>query len=273
MFRASTSPIPSLQRRGIVEFSYNYYLPQTLMSTTILIIDDDHKLNELLKDYLTQFKMTVLTAEHPNEGLSLLRQQSPSLVILDLMLPEKDGFTVCREIRKESSMPIIMLTARGDLPDRVAGLELGADDYLAKPFEPRELVARIQSVLRRSPSASDPTFENEQIRAEALTVNLRTREVLLDGQPLDLTTMEFEILSLFLKHRGTVLNREEIMDRIRGIDWEAYNRSIDVGISRLRQKLHDDPKRPQYIKTIWGAGYQFLPMPRALSEPSSNGND
>ena len=236
------------------------------MSTTILIIDDDHKLNELLKDYLAQFKMTVLTAEHPNEGLSLLRQQSPSLVILDLMLPEKDGFTVCREIRKESSVPIIMLTARGDLPDRVAGLELGADDYLAKPFEPRELVARIQTVLRRGPSTSGVNLEHEQLQAEALTVNLRTRAVSLDGHPLDLTTMEFEILSLFLKHPGTVLTREEMMDRIRGIDWEAYNRSVDVGVSRLRQKLHDDPKRPQYIKTIWGAGYQFLPTPHPLNQ-------
>ena len=216
--------------------------------------------------------MTVLTAEHPNEGLSMLHQHSPSLVILDLMLPEKDGFTVCREIRKESSVPIIMLTARGDLPDCVAGLELGADDYLAKPFEPRELVARIQSVLRRGTSTSSVNTEPEQFQADALTVNLRTREVSLDGQTLNLTTMEFEILLLFLKNPGTVLNREEIMDRIRGIDWEAYNRSIDVGISRLRQKLHDDPKRPQYIKTIWGAGYQFLPTPRSLNEVSSNGN-
>ena len=243
------------------------------MPTTILIIDDDRKLNELLKDYLDQFHMTVLTAEHPNDGLSLLRQQSPSLVILDLMLPEKDGFTVCREIRQESTVPIIMLTARGDLPDRVAGLELGADDYLAKPFEPRELVARIQSVLRRGASASGVHFEHERVQAKALTVNLRTREVFLDGQGLDLTTMEFEILSLFIKNPGTVLNREEIMDHIRGVDWDAYNRSIDVGVSRLRQKLHDDPKRPQYIKTIWGAGYQFLPTPRALNETLSNGND
>ena len=235
------------------------------MPTTILIIDDDRKLNELLTDYLGQFQLTVFTAEHPREGLSLLRQQSPNLVILDLMLPDQDGFTVCREIRQESSVPIIMLTARGDLPDRVAGLELGADDYLAKPFEPRELVARIQTVLRRGASTSTVQFEHKQLQAEALTVNLRTRAVFLNDQPLDLTTMEFEILSLFLKHPGTVLSREEMMDRIRGIDWEAYNRSVDVGVSRLRQKLHDDPKRPQYIKTIWGAGYQFLPTPRPVS--------
>ena len=128
------------------------------MPITILIIDDDHKLNELLRDYLSQFGMTVLTAEHPDQGLTLFRQKIPSLIILDLMLPEKDGFTVCREIRKESAVPIIMLTARGDLPDRIAGLELGADDYLAKPFEPRELVARIQTVLRRSEGEGGLSF-------------------------------------------------------------------------------------------------------------------
>ena len=235
------------------------------MSTKILIIDDDRKLNELLTEYLGQYQMTVVTAEHPREGLSLLPQESPNLVILDLMLPDLDGFAVCREIRKESSVPIIMLTARGDLPDRVAGLELGADDYLAKPFEPRELVARVQTVLRRGTTSSGTHLEYEQLQAESLIVNLRTRATLLNGQPLDLTTMEFEILSLFLRNPATVLSREEIMDRIRGIDWEAYNRSVDVGVSRLRHKLHDDPKRPHYIKTIWGAGYQFLPTPRPVS--------
>ena len=243
----------------------------TVMPTTILIIDDDHKLNELLKNYLAQFRMTVLTAEHPHDGLDLFHQQSPSLVILDLMLPERDGFSVCREIRKTSRVPIIMLTARGELPDRVAGLELGADDYLAKPFEPRELVARIQSVLRRSGGSRDSHTESERIEAGALIVDLRKRTASLGGHILDLTTMEFEILSLFLKNPGAVLSREEIMDRIRGIDWEAYNRSIDVSVSRLRQKLHDDPKRPHYIKTIWGAGYQFLPMPRPLTGEPSNG--
>jgi two-component system phosphate regulon response regulator OmpR len=241
------------------------------MSTTVLIIDDDHKLNELLKDYLTQFQMTVLTAENPNDGLALFRQKPPSLIILDLMLPEMDGFAVCREIRKTSSVPIIMLTARGDLPDRVAGLELGADDYLAKPFEPRELVARIQSVLRRGGAMGNSPSPSERLEAEDLTVNLRTRSAWLEGRSLDLTTMEFEILALFLHNPGVVLSREEIMERIRGIDWEAFNRSIDVSVSRLRQKLHDNPKHPRYIKTIWGAGYQFLPIPQAVSGESPNG--
>lgn len=242
------------------------------MSTTVLIIDDDQKLNELLRDYLSQFGITVLTAEHPDQGLTLLRQKIPSLIILDLMLPEKDGFAVCREIRKESAVPIIMLTARGDLPDRIAGLELGADDYLAKPFEPRELVARIQTVLRRSDGEGGLHSAPDRIQAEELTVDLRKRTVLLNGHLLDLTTMEFEILALFLKNPEAVLSREEMMDRIRGIDWEAYNRSIDVAVSRLRNKLQDDPKRPRYIKTIWGAGYQFLPTPGSLDEEHPSGS-
>jgi len=242
------------------------------MSTTVLIIDDDQKLNELLRDYLSQFGITVLTAEHPDQGLTLLRQKIPSLIILDLMLPEKDGFAVCREIRKESAVPIIMLTARGDLPDRIAGLELGADDYLAKPFEPRELVARIQTVLRRSDGEGGLHSAPERIQAEELSVDLRKRTVLLNGHLLDLTTMEFEILALFLKNPEAVLSREEMMDRIRGIDWEAYNRSIDVAVSRLRHKLQDDPKRPRYIKTIWGTGYQFLPTPRSLDQEHPSGS-
>ena len=239
------------------------------MSTNILIIDDDRKLNELLTEYLTQFKMVVRTAVHPDDGLAMFRQQVPSLIILDLMLPDKDGFTVCREIRKESAVPIIMLTARGELPDRVAGLELGADDYLSKPFEPRELVARIQTVLRRGPAEASETIEC--IQADELRLDLRKRTVSLKGQLVDLTTMEFEILSLFLKNSGAVLSRDEIMDRIRGVDWDAYNRSIDVGVSRLRQKLQDDPKRPRYIKTIWGAGYQFLPTPVSVNDELKNG--
>ncbi|MGB0909961.1 MAG: response regulator [Nitrospirales bacterium] len=241
------------------------------MSTNILIIDDDQKLNELLTEYLTQFKMVVRTAEHPDDGLAMFRQHVPSLIILDLMLPDKDGFAVCREIRKESAVPIIMLTARGELPDRVAGLELGADDYLSKPFEPRELVARIQTILRRGGGGTEASEAIEQIQADELLLDLRKRAVALKGQLVDLTTMEFEILSFFIKNSGVVLSRDEIMDRIRGVDWDAYNRSIDVGVSRLRQKLQDDPKRPRYIKTIWGAGYQFLPTPVSVNDELSKG--
>lgn len=240
------------------------------MSTRILVIDDDRKLNDLLSTYLGQFGMEVFTATHADEGMALLRKRMPSLIILDVMLPGRDGFIVCREIRKESAVPIIMLTARGDLPDRVAGLEIGADDYLPKPFEPRELVARIQTILRRSGEA-DIRPRSEHVRARALTVNFRSRTAWLDGTLLDLTTTEFEILALFLQQPGTVLSRDQIMDRIRGIDWEAYNRSIDVAISRLRHKLRDDPKRPHYFKTVWGTGYLFLPIPQPVKTDPSSG--
>jgi DNA-binding response OmpR family regulator len=233
------------------------------ITTTILVIDDDRKLNELLTSYLKQFGMDVLTAAHPDEGMTILRTRAPALVILDVMLPGRDGFTVCREIRQESAVPIIMLTARGDLPDRVVGLELGADDYLAKPFEPRELVARIQTVLRRAGEAR-PSLKTHRLRAEALTVDLRSRAASLNGTPLELTTAEFEILALFLQQPGAVLSRDQIMERLRGTDCEAYDRSIDIAISRLRHKLHDDPKHPRYFKTVWGTGYLFLPTPQPV---------
>lgn len=234
--------------------------------TTILIIDDDRNLNELLKTYLGQFGMQVFTAVHPDEGLTLLRTQAPALIILDVMLPNRDGFSLCREIRKESTVPIIMLTARGELADRVAGLELGADDYLPKPFEPRELVARIQSLLRRTGMERSSETRPDRVEADDLIVDLRGRRAWLHGTALELTTSEFEILALFLGHPGAVLTREQILDKIRGIDWEAYNRSIDIAVSRLRQKLQDDPKHPRYIKTIWGTGYLFLPVPLPVRE-------
>lgn len=198
-----------------------------------MLVIDDRKLSDLLRAYLRQFGMDVLMAANPDEGLALLRASAPSLVILDLRLPQRDGFTVCREIRRESSVLIIMLTACGELADRVAGLELGADDYLPKPFEPRELVARIQTVLRRSGTVASAS-PGEHVQAGDLTVDLQSREVWLDSVPVDLTTTEFEILALFLRRPGTVLSRDQIMDRLRGMEWEAYDRSIDVAVSRLR---------------------------------------
>ena len=234
--------------------------------TTILIIDDDRGLNELLKTYLGQFSMQVLTAVHPDEGLTLLRTQAPVLVILDVMLPDRDGFSLCREIRKESTVPILMLTARGELADRVAGLEVGADDYLPKPFEPRELVARIQSLLRRVGMERTPEPRAERVHAGDLLVDLRGRRAWLHNTELELTTSEFDILALFLSHPGTALTREQMLETLRGIDWETYNRSVDIAVSRLRQKLQDDPKHPRYIKTIWGTGYLFLPTPHVTSE-------
>jgi DNA-binding response OmpR family regulator len=222
----------------------------------ILIIDDDQKLNELLKSYLAKFEMTVTAAVRPEEGLALLKRSNPHLVILDVMLPGQDGFSVCKEIRKTSKVPVIMLTARGDVTDRVVGLELGADDYLPKPFEPRELVARIESVLRRL-SPAQPT-EDQLLKSESLTLDLGRRLALLKGKDLSLTTTEFETLAFFMKNPGAVLNRDQIMEYLKGIECEAFNRSVDIAMSRLRKKLGDSAEKPKYFKTVWGTGYMFI---------------
>ncbi len=227
------------------------------MATPLLIIDDDEKLTELLRGYLSQFGFELWRAGNPDDGIFLLGKKNPRLVILDVMLPGRDGFQVCREIRAVSKVPVLMLTARGDTGDRVAGLELGADDYLSKPFEPRELVARIQSILRRL--GENPTEKDQVLRAEELKVSLKTRQAWIGSEEIPITSNEFELLRFFLLNPGRVLSRDEIMDSLRGIDWEAYNRSIDVAVSRLRQKLKDDSKHPKYFKTVWGTGYLFLP--------------
>lgn len=224
------------------------------MKNNILIIDDDKKLNNLLNDYLAKTGFKVVTVTHPDDAFRALKRELPDIIILDIMLPDMDGFQVCKKIRTEYSVPIIMLTARGEVTDRIVGLELGADDYMPKPFEPRELVARIQSVLRRSSENSKSNI----IKIGKLVIDFNKCTVFLDGKSIDLTTMEFEILSVFAKNPGKVLNRDQILDKIRGIEWDAFNRSVDVLISRLRQKLNDDPKNPSLIKTIWGNGYKFV---------------
>jgi DNA-binding response OmpR family regulator len=224
------------------------------MSIHVLIIDDDERLNALLTEYLKRFGFVVTTAAHPEAGLRALKNGQPDILILDVMLPEMDGFAVCRKVRESSRIPIIMLTARGEVTDRIVGLELGADDYLSKPFEPRELVARIQAVLRRGKPEEAP----DVIRSGPVEVNWTTRCARLQGAELELTGAEFELLGLLVRNRGRVLSRERIMDETRGVDWDAYDRSIDVLVSRLRQKLGDDAKRPSFIRTIRGAGYIFI---------------
>ncbi len=224
------------------------------MKQTILIIDDDEKLNRLLEKFLGDFGMTVLSAALPSEGFRQINEKKPDLIILDIMLPEMDGLEVCKTIRRTSRIPIIMLTARGDLTDKVVGLELGADDYLPKPFEPRELVARIQSVLRRTHTTDFGKSET----FGRLEIDFARQSVVLDGSLMDLTTSEFIILSFLAVNTGRVLDRDQILNELSGIDCEAYNRTVDVTISRLRQKLGDDPKNPEFIKTIWGSGYLFL---------------
>ncbi len=224
------------------------------MKKTILIIDDDEKLNALLIDYLAKYEFQVISATHPEEGLKKLKSLSPNLVILDVMLPGMNGFEVIKIIRRTQAVPVIMLTARGEFADRVVGLELGADDYLAKPFEPRELAARIQSILRRT----EQSVISAKRRFGPLVIDFQKRLACLRDQPLDLTTTEFAALSLLVENPGAVLNRDQIMDALRGVECDAFNRSIDITMSRLRQKLKDNPKNPDFIKTVWGTGYVFI---------------
>ena len=224
----------------------------------ILVIDDDQELNSLLTRYLSKFEFEVLSACHPTAGLELFRTENPSLIVLDVMLPGKNGYEVCKEIRAEAKVPIIMLTARGDLSDRIVGLELGADDYLSKPYEPRELVARIQSVLRRTEDYAQSPSLAKILRSQDLMLNLNQASVTLSGEAVEFTTTEFEILKLLMENKGVTLSREQILERLRGVEWDNIDRTIDVLVSRIRHKLKDDPKHPKYLKTFWGTGYRFV---------------
>lgn len=225
----------------------------TATSSRVLLIDDDERLNALLTEYLGKFGYSVRSATRPSAGLRTLKTDPPDLVILDVMLPEMGGLAVCRKIRESSRVPVIMLTARGDVSDRIVGLELGADDYLPKPFEPRELVARMQAVLRRHTGD-----EADVARAGSVDVNWSTRVARLRGRELTLTTAEFELLGFLVRNHGKVLSRERIIEGTHDINWAAFDRSIDVLVSRLRQKLGDDPKRPTFIRTVRGVGYSFV---------------
>ena len=217
----------------------------------VLLIDDDEALGALLHKYLAQFDFKLTAAATPDAGLRQLRADTYDVVVLDVMLPGTDGFSVLRRIRESSGVPVVMLTARGEVTDRVIGLESGADDYMPKPFEPRELVARLQAVLRRR-GGGEP---DDVVRAGALVLNAATRSATVAGSAIALTGAEFDLLLLLTRHRGRVLSRDRILDETRGADFDSYDRSIDVMISRLRQKLGDDVKRPSFIRTVRGKGY------------------
>jgi DNA-binding response OmpR family regulator len=226
--------------------------------TKVLLIDDDRKHSELLQAYFKRFGINLVCAGDATEGFKKLNREEPDLLLLDIMLPGKDGFEICREVRKTSNIPIIMLTARGDVIDRVSGLELGADDYIGKPFEPRELVARVQATLRRTESVG-PTVG--QLNFEGLSIDTETRNVRVDGQPVDLTSMEYELLLILARRHGRKLSRDDILSELRGIDAAILTRSVDIMISRLRQKLGDSVKPPRFIQTVWGRGYSFIGVP------------
>ena len=225
----------------------------------ILIIDDDVQLSKLIEEFLDTFNYEITIMHEPEPALEFLQKNTMDLVILDIMLPGIDGFQALRKIREDSQIPVIMLTARGEVTDRIVGLELGADDYLAKPFEPRELLARIQSILRRS---SSPGSMVDILEFQHLTINKLKQEVLLDKGILHLSTSEYEALLLFAENPGKVMDREIMVESLRGITWQSYDRSVDVLVSRLRNKLGDTTDKIRFIKTIHGVGYKFIATPK-----------
>ena len=219
----------------------------------ILLIDDDEHLAAPLTTYFARFGCTLESASRPSVGLAMLRAGTYDAAILDVMLPEMDGFELCREIRKESDIPIVMLTARGEVMDRVVGLELGADDYVPKPFEPRELVARVQTILRRQRSAPAAAPDTQHRVFDGLAIDLDRRQVLRHGERVELTGTEFELLALLAGEPGKVFSRDDILNRLRGHEAELYTRAVDIVVSRLRKKL--EPL--DCIKTLRNAGYAF----------------
>jgi two-component system OmpR family response regulator len=218
----------------------------------ILMIEDDIDISTLLSKFLEQYGMKVHSVETPKAALNALKLDHYDLIILDLTLPQMDGLELCKLIRKEYDIPIIISSARSDLTDKIIGLEYGADDYLPKPYEPRELVARIQTVLRRY----RPTLQSE---GDDFELDEGKMQIKFKGERLDLTTAEYEILRLFLLNPGTVLSRDYLANNAESISWESSERTIDVIVSRIRNKIGDNPKNPRYIHSIRGAGYKFTP--------------
>ncbi len=224
---------------------------------TVLLIDDDRRLADLVAEYLGRHEVDVTIAADGERGLDALRRGRFDAVVLDVMLPGPDGFEVCRRIRatpETGAIPVLMLTARGDDVDKVVGLELGADDYLAKPFNPRELLARIRALLRRAAGGRPAA---RRYRSGGLEIDFDAREVTVDGRRPVLTHYEFELLALLARSAGRVLSREQLLDALKGEAYESFDRSIDVHVSKLRAKLEADPRAPRYIKTVRGVGYVF----------------
>lgn len=247
-------PAASSQSRGI--FSNRFYEMVAMLS--VLLVDDDMQIRQLLRDYLSAFDMAVVAVPDSKAMAAALEKQSFDLVILDLMLPGDDGLSICRGLRAKSDIPILMLTARGEAMDRVVGLEVGADDYIVKPFEPRELVARIQSILRRTRGGRKSIHEQKEAVFMGWRLNYVLRQLVSpDEVVIPLSNAEFRLLTVFVEHPNRVLTREFLLDEARGRDMEMFDRSIDILVSRVRQKLNDDPRTPSLIKTVRGEGYLF----------------
>jgi two-component system alkaline phosphatase synthesis response regulator PhoP len=224
------------------------------MNELILVVDDEPKIVKQARDYLEQSGYRVLEAGDGKTAMAQARHERPDLVVLDLNLPEMDGLDVCRALRRESDVPIIMLTARVDETDRLIGLELGADDYITKPFSPRELVARVRAVLRR---VQGGVRQPGLIRAGDLEIDLHGYRVSRGGEPIHLTRSEFNLLVVLAQHPGQTFSRAQLLDRVHGVAYEGFDRSIDAHVKNLRRKLEHDPAEPRYVFTVYGVGYRF----------------
>ena len=225
------------------------------MNERILIVDDEPKIVKLARDYLEKAGFQVLSAGNGQDALAVFRSERPGLLVLDLNLPGLDGLDVCRAIRRESDVPIIMLTARAEETDQLIGLELGADDYITKPFSPRTLVARVRAVLRR---VTGDVHQPDVLRTADLEIDLKGYTITRAGEPISLSRTEFNLLALFAEHPGQAFTRAQLLDHLHGYTYEGYDRSIDAHIKNLRRKLERDPSDPQYVLTVYGIGYKFV---------------
>jgi DNA-binding response OmpR family regulator len=221
---------------------------------TVLVVDDEPKIVDIVRAYLAREDYRVLVAYDGREALALARRERPDLIVLDLMLPEVSGWDVCRALRAESVVPIVMLTARDDTTDKIVGLELGADDYLAKPFDPKELVARVHAVLRR---AQAPGGAGGVLRHGDLEIDRERHVVRRAGQPVSLTPSEFALLQALAERPGRVWTRLQLLDRLQGVAFEGYERAVDSHVKNLRQKLEPNPRQPRYVQTVYGVGYKL----------------
>ena len=225
------------------------------MARNILVVEDDNNISNLIKMYLDKEGFDVRIAADGGKAVEEFKEKEPDLVLLDVMLPVLDGWGVCAKIRETSKCPIIMLTAKGEVEDRIVGLELGADDYLIKPFSPRELVARVRALLRRAHIDSEP--QREVLDFGGLTIDLNGHKVLVNDEEIDLTASEFKLLTTLSRYPGRVYSRMELVEKVLGYDFEGYERTIDSHVKNLRAKIGDDPRNPRWIYTVHGVGYRF----------------
>lgn len=232
------------------------------MAERILVVDDEDAIVQLIAYNLRRAGYEVMTAGNGEDALHIARTDPPDMMVLDVMLPGMDGFEVCKAVRRERDLPILMLTARGEEIDRVVGFEIGADDYVTKPFSPRELVGRIKAILRRARREPEPAVEQDSLTFGPLSINFITYEVTREGQRVDLTPTEFQILKVLTQNPGRVFSRDELVDRVMGPDFYGDVRTVDVHIRHLRTKLEENPSEPRWIETVRGAGYKFSGVKR-----------